>query len=487
LNKLLKDTSIYTVGSIIPKAASFLLLPIYTEYLSPDQYGIVNSMQVIQGLLLVLFSLTLERAIYRLYWDYESEESKKNFLGTITISILVVSVLSLALLYIFRDYVEKIYTSISFFPFYSYSILITFFSIFSLVPMVYFMVKQKPWTYFIISLLKFVTYSGFVLWFIVIERGGAEGMLKGGGLAGIFMLPLYIYILIKTVNFKFDFQILKSSLDFCLPFIPSMIVSWVLTLSDRVFIERYLTLSDVGIYSMANKIAGISSLLFGGFSQAYFPIFFKLANSKDQNSAQKKLYKFNNISVILVIILGFIIALYSKDVILLLMNKKYLDAYYFVPIMCLTFIFTYLGGLADLFFQQSKKNKQNMYIAIIAALLSLVLNFILIPSIGVMGAALSVLIAYSVGFFISFFYAKKNCYFIPLNWNIITPILSILFFIAFTINFLVNINVIISIILKTVIIITASSIFIRFYFEQLKEMLPARFINILSKIFIING
>ena len=74
--KIIKNTSIYAIGNILPKAAGFFLLPVYTRYLTPADYGIVSSMQVLSTILAVAFTLAIERSIYRLYWDYKTDNDK---------------------------------------------------------------------------------------------------------------------------------------------------------------------------------------------------------------------------------------------------------------------------------------------------------------------------------------------------------------------------------------------------------------------------
>ncbi|GAB4284877.1 MAG: hypothetical protein Kow0068_10060 [Marinilabiliales bacterium] len=75
--KFLKNTSLYTIGNIIPQIANFFLLPLYTNYLSPADYGIVQSMQVLSAILIVFFTLAIDRAVYRLYFDFKTENEKK--------------------------------------------------------------------------------------------------------------------------------------------------------------------------------------------------------------------------------------------------------------------------------------------------------------------------------------------------------------------------------------------------------------------------
>ena len=116
---LVKNTSLYTLGNIIPKIAGFFLLPIYTAYLSPSDYGIVQSMQVLSAILTLLFTLSIDRAVYRLYFDFKDKASRTTYLSTIVISLFVISLVMLALLFLFQSSIALIYSSISFYPYYA--------------------------------------------------------------------------------------------------------------------------------------------------------------------------------------------------------------------------------------------------------------------------------------------------------------------------------------------------------------------------------
>ena len=80
--KLLKNMSIYTVGNSLTQIMAFILIPLYSIYLKPDDYGITSAMSLFANFALIIITLSLDRSIYRCYFDYKSEENKKIFLGT---------------------------------------------------------------------------------------------------------------------------------------------------------------------------------------------------------------------------------------------------------------------------------------------------------------------------------------------------------------------------------------------------------------------
>lgn len=450
MSKIIKNTTLYTIGNIVPQAAGFFLLPIYTRFLTPADYGIVSSMQVLNTILAIIFTLAVERSVYRLYWDYKTEKEKKDYLGSIVVALGCIATIVLALLFLFKDFVGLIYKSIPFYPFYVYAILTAYFSVFGLVPKIYLQLQQKAGSFVILSIMQFVANTAFILWFIVGLKAGAEGMLKGQMIGSGIMLPVFLFIGFKIINFTVKPSILKESLKFSLPMIPTLLSAWVLNLSDRIFIERYFSLADVGIYSLGYKIAGLVLILSGAFNLAYNPVFYKLANSDDQLMARKKLFSYNNTYVMVILLMCFLISLFSKEVIVILLDARYIEAYKIVPIIALAYFISQAGGLMNLSIYQEKKTVAIMMIAIFGAVLNIGLNFLLVPVLGAYGAAYATVLSFAGMTIIEYWYARK-CYFIDYDWNkmimgllVVVPVVSTVYFI--------DINIYLSLFVKLFII-----------------------------------
>ena len=429
---LLINTSIYTIGRIIPQAAGFILLPLYTRYLTPADYGLVSAMQVLSSILIILFSLTLQGSIYRLYFDYKKENDRRDFLGTVSISLVIISVSVLILLFLFKGYVGKIYNEISFYPFYVYAIFTAFFSIYRMVPLIYFQINEKPKKFILTSILHFLLSSAFILWFIIEKEEGAIGMLKGQLFSGILVLPIFLYINYKIINFKFKVEILKDCLSYSLPTIPHVIAGWILDLSDRIFIERYYALADVGMYSIACKIGNLLLVISGAFRKAYMPYFYRLALDDNQSEVKKTLYFLNNNYLLFMMLGAFLLAFFSKEAILVLLDPQYHEAYKFVPIIVFSSFIVVSTGIINISITFQKKTLEIMYMALSCSLINLLINFLLIPTFGIIGAVYSTIISYLVYFILNYWYAKK-CYFIPINWKLF--IFYFFFFITLVIIF----------------------------------------------------
>ncbi|MBN2282910.1 MAG: oligosaccharide flippase family protein [Deltaproteobacteria bacterium] len=472
MSKIIKNTFLYSIGNIIPQAAGFFLLPIYTRYLTPADYGIVSSMQVLNTILAVFFTLAIERSVYRLYWDYKTEKGKKDYLGSVVVALCSIATIILLLLFLFKGFVGLIYKSIPFYPFYAYAIVTAYFSVLGLIPKIYLQLKQKAASFVILSIMQFAANTTFILWFIVGLKAGAEGMLKGQMLGYGVMLPVFLFIGFRIINYTVNLSILRESLKFSLPMIPALLSAWVLNLSDRIFIERYFSLADVGIYSLGYKIAGLVLILSSAFNMAYEPLFYNLANSDDQLMARKKLFFYNNTFVMVILVICFFVSLFSKEAIVILLDERYAEAYKIVPIIALAYFISQAGGLMNRLIYQEKKTFALMIIVIFGALLNIGLNFLFVPPLGAYGAAYATVLSFAGLFAVEYWYAKK-CYFINYDWSKIIKGLLIAIPIASTAYF-IEVNILLSLFIKLIVVSIASMFLYARFGVQLKSVFAGK-------------
>lgn len=429
MNNFLKNISIYSIGRILPPILSFFLLPIYTSNTTTFDYGIISSMQILNVFIAFTFTLALDLALFRIYHDYKNEKDKRDLLGTVFIFILFVSIFFSLIYILFQNKIVLIFNSIEFSPYYIITIGYTFLNIFSIIPLIYLQINHKSKSYIFLSLLSIVLSICFILYFLVFKQQGALGYLKGELLSKLFVLPIFLYLTIKIVNFKFSFPKLINTLKFSLPMIPGLLSAWILNLSDRIFIERYFSLNEVAIYSVSYKISTIVLIVSGAFAMAYNPFFYEKATSSNQISAKKSLGYINNIYVIVSFYFSVGLILFANNIFDLFFDKTYSSGYIIVPLIVLGCFFNLITGILNLMYNQEKKSLQLMYITLIGAILNIILNFIFIPKYGMHGAAISTCICFLIILLIVYKYSKLY-YFIKFDFKLIfrtlIPMLSLI-------------------------------------------------------------
>jgi O-antigen/teichoic acid export membrane protein len=291
-------------------------------------------------------------------------------------------------------------------------------------------------------------------------------MLKGNMIGAIIMLPILIYILSKIINLTFKIKIIKESLSFSIPMLPGLFSAWILELSDRIFIERYFNLEDVGIYAMGYKIAGLILVFSSAFNLAYNPVFYKLANSENQLKAKKTLTNYNHVFSIVLISAAFILTFFSKEAIYFLLDSRYYEAYKIVPVIGFAYLVSQMSGLFNLMIYQEKKVIKLMWIGLIGALINLLLNFILIPDFGADGAAIATAISFILIFVLSWRTAKKY-YYIPFKWKQLSFILLPLIVIIIIFQYFLNLNIYASLLIKGLVLGIILIILIKKYWKEI--------------------
>jgi O-antigen/teichoic acid export membrane protein len=456
MKSLISSSILYTLGRVIPQVVSFILLPVYTFYISTEDFGIINSMQVLSAIIVLFFTCALDRGVLRMYYDFDSALSQKVYLGTISISIFIISTLFLTTFFLFSEKVNLIYSSVDFYPFYSLTLLTCYLEIFSLIPLIYLQIKDEPVIYISLNFLKFIVGVLLTLYYIIELNAGALGIIKAIFISNLIVTPIYLYYAFRSFSFKFDLKMLTNTFKFTLPILPTLLSAWVLNLSDRIFIDKYFNMSDVGIYSLGSKISGSVLILFGAFTLAYSPYFYEKAKSKDNF---KDLFTFNKQICLVFLFISFSLFFLSEEVINFFFNVNYYESIYVIKILTMHTILSVFLGILNLMYYQSKATLPLLYIFITGAVLNVFLNFILIPNFSFIGASYATVLSFLVMFLIQLRFAK-DYYYIPFDWKSILSIIIVFVSLYYLFDLLTIQNAYFSVFTKCIVLIFVFFIFI---------------------------
>lgn len=455
---ILKSTSYYTVANVLPQFIGFLFLPIYSVYMTPSDFGIVSAMETLAYIFSILVSFNLDRAAQRLYFDKPTIDAQQRMLSTLFISTLSFSLLFIVLAFLSEALLQPIYSSISFYPYFAFCILSSALNSMSLIASVYYQISEQPVKYLMLKVSRFVLQILLVVYFVVLYREGALGHLKAELLAVLIFLPVYCYIAHKNFKWGFDFRLLKQAMSYSWPFIPTLLIAWVLNLSDRIFLERYVGLEELGVYSMGYKISTAFLVVSSAFTIAYTPIFYKLAASEDQGLAKRKIYKYGCVASMFFIYLMLAVSLLSKEVSSYLIDSRYEDSYEVVRIVVVGhFLAAVMSITSVLYLLQAKLTKLNMYIALVAGITNILLNFLLIPDYGMYGAAIATLLSVVILTLIQYIKSKDG-YFISFPWHKITILIFITVLIVAIFHFYLEVYPVIAFCLKILLLSSIAAI-----------------------------
>ncbi len=414
MGKALNNSIYYTIGAIVKASASFLLLPVFTNKLGAEQYGILSLLQTFSTILATVMTLAVERSLYRLFYDYHTEEEQSRFLSTVFWLICLNSVIVIILTILMGEVIVQYIGDVDVYTVFSPVVIYTFLSAVINFSQIIMQVEQKGKQYLMISLLILIMYNVVALFLVFFYSTTVKSLVYASFVTYLVVTPIAYYRIKAKIHLGFDKKIILLLFRFSSPLLLMIIFSWVLHFSDRLFIAKLVNYEYAGIYSLAAKIVSIITLFAGAVFQAYGPYFYQIANTMDTCEAKIKLKESNSIITLIICLLGILIVLFSNTVLNLLFSDEYAPALVFIYLLVISTVFTQQSGLLNLMIYQNKKTVGISLITITAGILSVVLNYWLIPIYGAVTAGVSNLFVGILMITMTFLLARRN-YYIPVN------------------------------------------------------------------------
>jgi len=402
---LIKDTSVYGIGAFITQLIPVLLLPILTRYLSPQEYGIIAIFIVSTTIAVNFIGLNLSAAIQRLYVDYPRDELSK-YIGTAIIIICVVSILFLGISFGSKSIISLLTTiPPSWIP---AIIILAFFQVIISIIQVIWRMERRPKHFVSFQLLMTITNLSlsilFVIWFLWHWQGRLLGIIISTALCGT--LGLFILYRKGFLNFHFNIDHAKAMLIFSLPLIPHTLSTWIMNGSDRLFIVNMVGAGAVGLYSVGYALGQIIQLLQHAFSQAWVPYLFEELK-KDQEAIKIRVVKFIYFHHIAIIILALFLHFAAPYILSILVGKNFQGSSKFVFWVAAAYAVNGMYRMVIPFLNYAHKTHLAPIGSTIAAIINLLLNYILIKINGPIGAAQATFISFLILYIITFYFCYK--------------------------------------------------------------------------------
>jgi len=465
-----KNTAVYFSANFITKVAAFFLIPVYTVFFSPEEYGILNIITITSNFIFIFYIFGLKGAIQRFSFDFPDKDIRqKKLIGIITLFTFIVGLSLSVLLTIFGDRIFPVFfKDVPFFPYLLVAVWIAFFKIFHQIKLAIFQIRQQAFFYTLLD-------SGFILANILLTIVVVVFLKKG--LTGkvyldIILITIFslisIILLLKDIKINFDFKQIKAPLKFSLPLVPHMLSGFLLAAIDRVFLERMEGLDDVGIYSLAFNIAMVLYVFIDAVRLSYTPYFNKTA-LKEGDGAKTKFAKITSYGFLIYTLSGIFLIIFSKELISLIADKEYHGAIVVFPVIIITNVFNglYFFFVRPLLFLKNS-TKFVSIATVTTAVVNILLNYFFIINFGIIGAAWATFISILIKVGLVFYFAQKK-YFIKYEYKRLfilvgTITTSIICFIIF--EFL-NFNMLYSVLLKIIVfILLISLLFLARFFKK---------------------
>lgn len=423
-NKLISNSIIFTGMTVIQKSMAFLLLPIYTRVLSPNEYGISNLVTSVFSIYMLLFSFALDDTVARYYHEFKNDiKMRKVVLGTFSIISTLINVIGVMLILVARHVmIIPLAPNIEFYPYLLLGIVpllcSSLYSIFQKL----LIIEEKAMHYSINTLSFFLINTVLSIIFIVYLRMGALGVLSASAITYCIYFVYSIIYLLPRIDIKIDKQLAVSGLKYGGVLLPNRVASWGLGSFSKVFLGGSISASALGVFNIGLTFSSLLTILSNSFSLAFQPWIYKQLDNESKNKDNIKLL-INSVSIIYGVI-GFGISLFARDVISFFIDIRYADAIKIVPLLILgTSFAAYSTLFVYILFYYRDSTRYIASSTIVGAILNILLSVILIPKYSIGGAAIAIVISNFVIFLIKSYVAMNRINFnVNLFWLILITV-----------------------------------------------------------------
>lgn len=404
-HKLVKNSSIYTGTNVLRTAIPFLLLPVFTRYLTPTDYGIVATFQVLLAIAVVFVNLNMHGAVAVNSFKIEKQELKV-YIGNVVFLLSISFLLMFGIIYAVKTPLSHLVK----FPenWLPITVIVALCqSLFTLV-LTLWQVEQKAVPYGIFQLSLTILNVTLSLVFVVLLGWQWQGRLLGIILTLIIFAFLSVFIIYKRkyVQFTLNKAHIKDALLFGIPLIPHALGAWIITAIDRIFINSMVSVAATGLYTVGYQVGMIIGLIATSFNLAWSPFLFEKLKG-DSPNAKIKIVELTYLYAIGIILLALMLSIVAPYLLKFFVGKEFYSSYTYVIWIALGYAFTGMYYMVAGYIFYMKKTYMLSAITFSVACTNVVLNYVLIKANGAIGAAQATTISLFLGFVLTWICSAK--------------------------------------------------------------------------------
>jgi O-antigen/teichoic acid export membrane protein len=412
--KLVRDSSIYVLGELVNKAIPFLLLPVLTRFLTPEDYGVLAIFSILVSVLIVLVGLNAQGAVNVNFFKMPREEFRV-FIGNVFLIVLGSTFILMIITLIFGGRLSAWITIPRDWIF--VAVIIAFGQFVTTVNLILWMAERRPKAYTLYQFSQSLLFASLTLVFII----GIGMQWEGQALARAITVVLFAFVSAgfifhrSYVRISLNIKHIKKILRFGGPLVPHALAGWARNGVDRLILVALVGTAATGIYSVGYQVGLIIGILVEAVNKAWSPYLYRTLNANPDVQQKKRLvyisYAYAGGLLLLALFLGGM----APWVMEIVVGASFRQASDYVVWIALAYAFQGMNYLAAGYLFYQEQTVVLAKINIVVALLHSVLCFLLIEHYGAMGAAYSS----TISFFLSFiwtWYASNQSYAMP--WNL---------------------------------------------------------------------
>ena len=407
-SSFLKETFKYLSSSVVAAGIPMLALPILTKILGPKDFGIIAVFTLFGSLCAGLLGLGLPKAVFRFYFKYEHCPARFKLLsGTIfSFLFLLFTFFFIALLFgadiikdiFFQDTISPEVLQISFL----YGAINLFNTCFT-----HLLVATKEASKFsFIHVMRAVLDIALAIYLIHILKTPYMGRIYAHTLVALLTCITLFWVNRHLIKLSFSFFLLKKAIAFSSPQVPMMLMGITYSALDKTFLAKYHSLTVLGYYAFAEKFSVIIKFIMDSLAKSWSPRFFELAKKESKESKEQIVDAYLGIQAT-ILTLSVSLIFFSEELIKILASPEYYEAVKIVPIHLFYYVFPLVNFLSTNQILYAEKIFFMAPAQILGLFINALLNILLIPKYGALGAAYATAAASFLNTIVLYLFANK--------------------------------------------------------------------------------
>lgn len=398
-SRLLKNTIIYSVGNLGTKILNFLIVPLYTYYIKPEDYGTYDLLCTAITLLIPFVTLQLSEAI--ICWMLDEKNNKKSVVHCILNILLVNMVLTIV--------VFSVGTWLFDIPYRIYVMILLLAKSFCMILQQITRGLANNKLYTVSGILYSIIFLSINVFVVVVLRVGIEGLLISdiisSAVISVFLLLLQPEIL-KSFKVSYDRGLKKDLIKYSLPLIPNSVSWWIINLSDRLVIKLFLGNAANGLYALSNKFPAIVQVLTNVFNLAWQETAILTYEHKDRENFYGGIFKMYYKMLFSV---GLIAISFTEFAINLILSTSYQTSWKYTSFLYLGAVYSSFASFYNMSYLKEKNTKGILGTTVVAAVVNIFINLILVEKIGLQAASVSTFVSSLVLFIVRVIGTRRSC------------------------------------------------------------------------------
>jgi O-antigen/teichoic acid export membrane protein len=414
LGELARHSAVYGLGPLVARFLAVLLLPVYTRYLSPSDYGLIETLIALWTVLSVLLAAGVKSAFFRFYFDEADEAGRRRVIRTAFWFTMASGTAGLAaglalatpiseLLFATDEHADLVRaTFIGIWAHVNYEQMTALFR-----------VEQRSTAYLIATVINVVITVALTVLLVVVWEVGPIGVIVGNFAGTLIVYTGLLAYRREQLGLELDRPLLREMNRFGMPLVPSALFLWALNFSDRFFLVKLSGPREVGLYSIGVRVASAIVLLLAAFRTAWPAFAYSIED--DREAARTYSYVLTYL-VAVTSWMALALGVLAPWLVQLLTTEDFYSAERVVA--PLAFAAALFGGyiVVVIGIGRARMTRSNWVITAAAAMLNVVLNLLLIPPFGMMGAAVATIGAYGV-LFLGMAWRAQRVFPVPYQWR----------------------------------------------------------------------